>query len=313
MNRAFKIIFMGTPQFSVPALNALHEEEYDVIMVVTPPDRPRGRGRKVSPSAVKKAALNLGYPVVQPHSIKTAEFAVTIKELEPDFLVVIAFGHLLSGKLLTIPRIGTINVHASLLPKYRGPAPIQWAIINGEKETGVCTQLMEKELDTGSILIRVKEPIYSDDTADTLHDRLAVKGADVLIETLKAFVDNRIQPIPQDHSLATYAPMLSKDDGLINWNTPAESLVNFIRGVDPWPGAFTFLGEKRLKIFKSRSIAVEVTEPPGTVLKGFADELRVATARGVLSVEEIQGASGKRLPIKDYLRGHAIPPGAVFS
>jgi methionyl-tRNA formyltransferase len=304
---------MGTPQFSVPALNALHDNDYDVIMVVTPPDRPKGRGRKLSPPAVKTAALNLGYPVVQPSSIKTTEFADTVKELEPDFLIVSAFGHILTEKLLVIPRFGTINIHASLLPKYRGPAPIQWAIINGDKETGVTTQLMEKELDTGNILISASEPIHPDDTAGTLHDRLSVKGADVLIETLKAYEDHRIQPVPQDHSLATYAPMLSKDDGLINWNSTAESLVNFIRGVDPWPGAFTFLGEKRLKIFKSRSIAVEVSEPPGTVLKGFADELRVATARGALSVEEIQGASGKRLPVKDYLRGHAIPPGSVLS
>jgi methionyl-tRNA formyltransferase len=304
---------MGTPQFSVPALNALNENACNVLMVVTPPDRPRGRGRKVSPTAVKKAALNLGYQVVQPFSIKTAEFADTIKELEPDFLVVIAFGHILTGKLLSIPRIGTINIHASLLPKYRGPAPIQWAVINGEKETGVCSQLMEEALDTGSILISAREPILPDDTAGSLHDRLAVKGADVLIETLKAYSENRIQPTPQDHSRATYAPMLTKDDGLINWNKSAESLKNFIRGVDPWPGAFTFLGEKRLKIFKCRSIPVEVTEPPGTVLKGFADELRVATAKGALSVEEIQGASGKRLAIKDYLRGHQIPPGAVFS
>ena len=255
MKTAFKIIFMGTPRFSVPALNALHENDYDVALIVTPPDRPRGRGRKVTPSALKRTALNLGYQVVQPLSIRTVEFADTIKELKPDFLVVIAFGHILSENLLALPRIGTINIHASLLPKYRGPAPIQWAIINGEKETGVCTMLMEKELDTGSILISVREPIHPDDTADTLHDRLSVKGANVLIDTLKAFAENRIQPIPQDHSLATYAPMLSRDDGRINWNKSAESLENFIRGVTPWPGAFTFLGEKRLKIFKSRSIS----------------------------------------------------------
>lgn len=304
---------MGTPRFSVPALNALHESDYDVALVVTPPDRPRGRGRKVTPSAVKRTALNLGYQVVQPLSIRTVEFADTIQELKPDFLVVIAFGHILSENLLALPRIGTINIHASLLPKYRGPAPIQWAIINGEKETGVCTMLMEKELDTGSILISAREPIHPDDTTDTLHDRLSVKGANVLIETLKAIAENRIQPIPQDHSLATYAPMLSRDDGRIYWNKSAESLENFIRGVTPWPGAFTYLGEKRLKIFKSRSIRTEITEPPGTVMRGFADELRVATADGALSVEEIQGASGKRLLIKDYLRGHKIPPGTILS
>jgi methionyl-tRNA formyltransferase len=313
MKKAFKIIFMGTPQFSVPGLTALHENNYDIARVVTAPDRPRGRGRKVTPSAVKQTALDLGYQVSQPASIKTGEFAAMIEDLKPDFLVVIAFGRILSENLIALPRIGTINIHASLLPKYRGPAPIQWAIINGEKETGVCSMLMEKELDTGNVLLSTKEAINQDDTSGTLHDRLAVKGAAILIDTLKAFEDNRIQPMPQDHSLATYAPMLSKDDGLINWNKSAESLVNFIRGVTPWPGAYTFLGNKRLKIFKSHPLAIEITEFPGTVLKGFPDELRVATAKGALCVEEIQGASAKRLSIKDFLRGHKIPPGTVFS
>ena len=172
--------------------------------------------------------------------------------------------------------------------------------------------LMERKLDTGNILLSARESINPDDTSGTLHDRLAVKGAAILIDTLEAFADNRIQPIPQDHSLATYAPMLSKDDGLINWNKSAESLVNFIRGITPWPGAYTFLGHKRLKIFKSRPLAIEISEFPGTVLKGFADEFRVATAKGALCVEEIQGASGKRLSIKEFLQGHRIPPGSVL-
>ena len=313
MIKDFKIVFMGTPQFSVPALQALHKNDCDVALVVTPMDRPRGRGRKLTPSAVKRTALDLGYQVIQPASIKTQKFADMIKEVNPHLLVVIAFGHLLSDNLLALPRIGTINIHASLLPKYRGPAPIQWAIINGEKETGVCTMFMEKELDTGNILLCAREPIHRDDTAGTLHDRLAVKGAEVLMDTLKAMADDQIHPIPQDHSLATYAPMLSKDDGLINWNKSADALEHFIRGVTPWPGAFTFFGKKCLKIFKSRAIATEITEPPGTVLEGFTDELRVATAKGALSVKEIQAASGKRLLIKDYLRGHKIPAGTVLS
>ncbi len=312
MKKKFKIVFLGTPQFSVPALDALHENNYDVAMVVTAPDRPRGRGRKVTPSAVKQMALDLGYPVSQPASIKTEEFAGKIEDLKPDFLVVIAFGRILSEKLIALPRFGTINIHASLLPKYRGPAPIQWAIINGEKETGVCSMLMVKELDAGDVLLSAKEGINPDDTAGTLYERLALKGAAILIDTLKAFADDHIQSMPQDHNLATYAPMLTKDDGLINWNQSPESLVNFIRGVTPWPGAYTFLGDKRLKIFKSRPLAIDITEFPGTVLKGFADELRVATAKGALCIEEIQGDSGKRLLIKDFLRGHGIPPGSVL-
>jgi methionyl-tRNA formyltransferase len=312
VKKRFRIVFMGTPQFSVPALTALDENDYDVAMVVTAPDRPKGRGRKMAPSAVKRKALDMGYPVSQPTSIKTGEFVRKIEDLEPDLMVVIAFGRILPENLLALPRLGTINIHASLLPKYRGAAPIQWAIINGEKETGVCSMQMERELDTGNILLCAKETIHPEDTAATLHDRLAVKSAAVLLDTLKAFANNRIQPIPQDHSLATYAPMLTKDDGLINWNQSAESLINFIRGVTPWPGAYTFLGEQRLKIFKSHPHPIEIDESPGTVLKGFADELRVATAKGALCVEEIQGESGKRLAIKEFLRGHKIPPGAVL-
>ena len=303
---------MGTPAFSVPALKALHDEGHDILLVVTRPDRPRGRGRKLSPPAVKAAAQDLGYRVLQPASIKTTEFYDLVAQHNPDFLIVIAFGYILPENVLSLPRRGTINVHASLLPKYRGPAPIQWAIINGETETGVCTQLMQKELDTGDILLSAGEPIRSDDTAGDLHDRLSEKSASVLIDTLKGLAENTIQPVPQDHSLATFAPKLTKDDGLINWNKSAESLVNFIRGVTPWPGAYTFLGDKRLKIFRSRPLAIEITEFPGTVLKGFADELRVAAAEGALCVEEIQGDSGKRLLIKDFLRGHEIPPGSVF-
>ena len=303
---------MGTPMFSVPALKALHDEGHDILLVVTRPDRPRGRGRKLSPPAVKAAALNLGYRILQPTSIKTAEFSDMVAQHNPDFLIVIAFGYILPENVLALPRRGTINVHASLLPKYRGPAPIQWAIINGDKETGVCTQLMKKELDTGDILLSAGEPIRLDDTAGDLHDRLSDKSASVLIDTLRGLAENTIQPVPQDHGLATFAPKLTKDDGLINWNKSAESLVNFIRGVTPWPGAYTFLGDKRLKIFKSRPLAIEITEFPGTVLKGFAGELRVATAKGALCVEEIQGDSGKRLLIKDFLRGHEIPPGSVL-
>jgi methionyl-tRNA formyltransferase len=303
---------MGTPQFSVPALVALHANNYDVAMVVTAPDRPSGRGRKVAPPAVKVTALDLGYRVLQPASIKTAEFCDVVAQHRPDLLIVIAFGNIVPENVLALPRKGTINVHASLLPKYRGPAPIQWAIINGEKETAVCTQLMKKEIDTGDILLSAKVSIRPDETAGDLHDRLSEKSAAVLIDTLRGLAENTIQPLPQDHSLATYAPMLSKDDGLIRWNKSAESLVNFIRGVTPWPGAYTFLDDKRLKIFKSRPVAMEFTESPGTVLKGFADELRIATANGALCVEEIQVDSGKRLKIRDFLRGHRIPPGSVL-
>jgi methionyl-tRNA formyltransferase len=314
VKKKFRIIFMGTPPFAVPALKALHENGHEIAMVVTQPDRPRGRGRKVAAPAVKTLAQDLGYPVVQPRSIKAVEFLTEASKLKPDFLIVIAFGRILPENLIELPRRGTINVHGSLLPKYRGPAPIQWAVINGEKETGVCTQFMEKELDTGDVLLSLSEIIHPDDTAGDLHDRLAVKGARVLIDTIDGLANKTIQPVSQDHSQATYAPMLTKDDGLINWNKPAAVLESFIRGVTPWPGAYTFLSDKRFKIFKSRPVETGLSESPapGTILKGFPDELRVATAEGALAIEEIQGASGKRLPIKDFLLGHPIQPGDIF-
>jgi len=311
MNK-YKIIFMGTPQFAVPGLRALHETGYDISLVVTQPDRPKGRGRKVTPSPVKAAAMDLGIQVVQPVSIKTAEFSDQIEAHQPDFQIVIAYGKILPENVLAIPRFGTINIHASLLPNLRGPAPIQWAIINGAKQTGITSMLMDKGMDTGDILLTAPEPVQPEDTAGSLHDRLAVKGAEVLIATLEKFADRTIHPTPQDHSLATYAPLLSKDDGLINWNKSARALERFIRGVTPWPGAYTFLGDTRLKIFKSVPIAAAATEPPGTVQQGFPDELRVATGEGMLSILEIQGASGKRMPIKDFLKGHDIPPGRVL-
>ena len=312
MKKQYKIVFMGTPQFSVPGLKALHQNGYEVALVVTQPDRPRGRGRKITSCPVKQTALDLGYPIVQPRSIKTPDFADQIRSLDPDFQVVIAYGKILPETVLALPRFGTINIHASLLPKLRGAAPIQWSVINGDPVTGVCSMLMDKGMDTGDVLLTAEEPIKSDDTAGSLHNRLAVKGAKVLIDTLQAYADNTIQPIAQNHDLATYAPMLTKDDGLINWNKSAISLNNFIRGVTPWPGAHTFWDNKRLKIFKSTPLPTETSESPGTVLKGFPDELRVATGQGVLLIQEIQGASGKQLAVKDFLRGHPIEPGTLL-
>jgi methionyl-tRNA formyltransferase len=304
---------MGTPDFAVPSLKALSENRYNVLMVVTQPDREKGRGRKVLPPPVKKAAQSLGYNVIQPLSVKSRNFFDTLSELKPDIFIVVAYGHILPKNILAIPETGTINVHASLLPKYRGPAPIQWAIINGEKETGVTTMLMDNGLDTGDILLSSKDKITAVDTSATLHDRLSILGADLLIKTLKSFENNDVNPIAQNHGSATYAPLLKKGDGRIVWEKTAETITSFIRGMTPWPGAFTFQNDKRLKIFSAKPIFVEVDETPGTVIKGFPDELRIATGKGVLSVIEIQGASGKRLLIKDFLQGNQLPPGTVLN
>ena len=303
------IIFMGTPEFAVPSLKALHKNDQDIALIVTQPDRPKGRGRKLTPSPVKETAMNLGYSVIQSSSIRTDEFMSCIEKYTPDFIVVVAFGHIIPKKILAIPKIATINIHASLLPKYRGPAPIQWAIINEEKKTGVTTMLMDEGLDTGDILLSSKLEIASDDTSDSLHDRLADLGADLLIQTLNAFEAGDINPIPQDHSQATYAPMLKKNDGRMNWETPANAIEAFIRGMTPWPGAFTFHENKRLKIFRAKTIAMDTEASPGTVIKGFPNELWISTGKGVLSIMELQSESGKRLLIKDFLRGYKLPPG----
>jgi len=310
--KKFKIIFMGTPNFAVPALKTLHKSNYNVALVVTQPDRPKGRGRKLIQSPVKESALKLGYNVIQPFSCKTDEFVKSISKLKPDLFIVVAFGQILPESILAVPRIGAINIHASLLPKYRGAAPIQWAVINGEKETGVTTMFMDKGMDTGDILLSAKEKISSDDTSVTLHDRLSVLGSELLTKTLKAIETNDITPTPQDHGKATYAPLLKKKDGRIDWKLPAENLDAFIRGMSPWPGAFTFHDNKRLKIFKAATLSIDHDEAPGTVVKRFPDELLVATGKGALSIMEIQGASGKRLLIKEFLRGTDVPPGTVF-
>jgi methionyl-tRNA formyltransferase len=300
---------MGTPEFAVPSLNALYNSEHHIALVVTQPDRPKGRGRKVYPPPIRTAALELDLNTIQPNSLKSEAVAEHLAGLKPDLLVVVAFGHILSKRILDIPRIGTINVHASLLPKYRGPAPINWAIINGENQTGVTTMLMDADLDTGDILLTATEPISPEDTAKTLHDRLALLGSDLLVRTLDAYATERIRPIAQNHAHATYAPLLNKQDGRIDWQKPAATLESFIRGMTPWPGAFTFHGEQRLKIFRAKPITRAPEGPTGTVLQSFPDELEIATGNGTLSILEIQGPSGKRLLIEDFLRGYHLKPG----
>ena len=312
-NQKLKIIFMGTPEFAVPSLKELNKNHYDVTLVVTQPDRPKGRGHKVISPPVKETAIRLGYEVIQPVSIKTDNFKEIVQKLKPDIFVVVAYGHILTKNILEIPVIGSINVHASLLPKYRGPAPIQWAIINRERETGVTTMFMDEGLDTGDILLSAKLEIAPEDTSATLHDRLAKLGAHLLIKTIKSIEAEEIMPIVQDYKKATYAPLLKKNDGHINWKKSAEDIEAFIRGITPWPGAFTFYNNKRLKIFAAKPILTDITAPPGTVIKGFTDELRIATGKGALSVLKIQSESGKQLSIKDFLRGCSIPPGENFS
>jgi methionyl-tRNA formyltransferase len=281
-----KVIFLGTPEFAVPALRKLHGDGHEIVLAVTQPDRPRGRGRQVSASPVKKAAMELNVPVSQPESIRAIEFLRLVQALQPDVMVVVAFGQILPKNLLSVPPSGSINIHASLLPKYRGPAPIQWAIINEEKQTGVTTMFMDEGLDTGDILLAEKTDIYPDDTAASLSGRLAELGAALVGETLERLGTGRIKPVRQDHQRASYAPLLKKKDGQIDWTRSAQFLDAFVRGMSPWPGAFTFYAGKRLKIFRAEPTLTDVREAPGTVIQGFPGELKVMTGKGALSILE---------------------------
>jgi len=307
---SYRIVFMGTPEFAVPSLEALHHSPHRIAAVVTQPDQPKGRGRILSAPPVKAKAVALGYPVWQPTKLNAVDFSAKMREAAPDWLVVVAYGRILKKNLLELPHLGAINVHASLLPHYRGPAPIQWAIINGDPVTGVTTMLMDEGLDQGDILLQAQTAVEPFDTAASLHERLSGMGADLLVETLSRLASNTLASTPQNHGAATYAPMLSKDDGLIQWNAPSHAIDARIRGLTPWPGAFTFLDERRLKIHKVRIATNPAAEPPGTILAGFADELRVATADGALSILELQLESCRRLAVRDFLKGNPLALGS---
>jgi methionyl-tRNA formyltransferase len=313
MTKSQRIVFMGTPVFAVPTLAALADSEHEVVLAVTQPDRPSGRGRRLTPPPVKAVAEGLGLPVLQPRTVNDEKLVQFLEQLAPDYLVVIAYGQMLSKKLLGIPRKGAFNVHASLLPRYRGAAPIQWAIINGEAETGVTTMFMDAGMDTGDILETAVTAISCKDTAQDLHDRLAGIGASLLLKTLRGYESGTLKPIPQDHSQATYASLLTKENGRIDWRRSAREIDCLIRGVTPWPGAFTFFGERRLKIYRACAVEGSVSGPPGSVQKSFPDELLVATGDGQLAIAEIQGASGKRMPAKAFLSGCRLSAGDRFT
>lgn len=314
---ALSLTYMGTPDFAVLPLLSIHRSRHRILRVITQPDRPQGRGRRVTEPPVKKAALKLGYEVVQPKTAKDDHFFNLCYDPSPDVLVVAAYGNILPEKVVSRAPLGAVNIHASLLPRYRGAAPIQWAIINGDTETGVTTMRMDAGMDTGDMLLRTKTVIEPSDTAATLHDRLAVLGASLIVETLDRLAARDLEATPQDNGQATFAPMLKKDHGRIDWHQPAVAIERLIRGVTPWPGAFTFFNDQRLKIYSAKVIEAvpsgsTMAASPGTVVEGFDDELRIATGDGTLSLLEMQGASGKRMTVADYLRGHAILPGSVF-
>jgi len=304
-----RIVFMGTPEFSVPSLEALLASEDEVVGVVTQPDRPKGRGHELAPPPVKIIAQQAGIPVLQPLKIRTPDFLDALAAWKPDLIAVTAFGRILHAPILNLPPMGCVNVHGSLLPKYRGAAPIQWAVINGETETGITTMLMDEGMDTGAMLLQESIPISPDDTAGTLAPRLASIGGRLLVETISRLKAGTIAPVAQDHTHATLAPLLKKEDGAIDWTAEARSIANRIRGLSPWPGAYTFYGQERWNIWRAVAAQEPAEGRPGTLLAVTKQSLTVATGSGTLALLEIQAANSKRMSVAQFLAGHRLSPG----
>jgi methionyl-tRNA formyltransferase len=307
-----RIVFFGTPSFALPTLRTLFEGPDEVIAVVTQPDREKGRGRKVLFSPVKELALQHGLKPFQPEKAKEEAFQEALKILQPDLIVVIAYGQILPKSILKIPKYGAVNVHASLLPKYRGAAPIAWAILKGEKVTGVTTMIMDEGMDTGDILLQAEIPIGDEETCESLHDRLAPFGARLLRETLKKMKSGNIRSLPQDHSKATYAPPLKKEDGHIVWKKEAKEIDRQVRGFNPWPGAFTQWGDQLLKIYKGEIKERTPTGKTGAVVWVGSDFIEVETGKDSYRIKEVQLEGRKRMTIRDFLSGHPVSVGTVF-
>ena len=321
-----RIVFMGTPDFSVPALKALVEAGHQVIAVVTQPDKPKGRGKEVQMTPVKIQAMEYGIPVYQPAKVREASFVEVLQGMEADVYVVIAFGQLLPKAVLELPKYGCINIHASLLPKYRGAAPIQWCVIDGERETGITTMMMDVGLDTGDMLEKTVIPIEEKETGGSLHDKLSLAGGALILSTLKKLEEGTLVRTPQTDEGTCYAKMLTKSLGDIDWNQSAVSIERLIRGLNPWPSAYTLWNGKTIKIWSAdvttgREAAAFLSESgvpsetgitPGTVVCSDKHSLVVCTGDGLLSVRELQVEGKKRMDTPAFLRGYPIPEGDVF-
>ncbi|NLY92077.1 MAG: methionyl-tRNA formyltransferase [Firmicutes bacterium] len=313
-----RLVFMGTPDFAAVSLQRLLEAGHQVLGVVTQPDRPRGRGMKLSPSPVKEVAVANGLPVFQPDHLPDQDLMAFLEKTRPELIVVVAYGLKIPPVLLNFPPYGCVNVHASLLPKYRGASPIQAVLLNGEQETGITTMRMDEGWDTGDLLLTRRVPIRPDDTFGTLHDRLAVVGAEVLLETLDGLAGGTIKPQPQNHQEATYVRKLTEDDLCLNWEEPSLSLYNRIRALDPFPGARTCLNGEPFKVWAARTVkgwfGLEAAKPGtiGVFTKEEGGGLPVRTGDGVLLLTEVQSPGKKRLPVKQFLAGNPLPPGLIL-
>jgi methionyl-tRNA formyltransferase len=307
-----RIVFMGTPEFAVASLEALLAAEDPVVGVVTQPDRPKGRGQELVASPVKQVAQRVGLSILQPTKMKDPAFLEALRSWQPDLIAVAAFGRILPPVILTLPPKGCINVHGSLLPKYRGAAPIQWAIINGEKETGITTMMMDEGMDTGAVLLQGAVEIAPDDTAGTLSEKLAEVGGRLLVETIKRLKTGTVTPIAQDHSQATLAPPLTKEHGRIDWSLGAEEIFNCVRGMSPWPGCYTHYAGERWTIWRAIPLEEHMSAAPGTIAALSKERIMVTTGAGALAILELQPANSRRMTVTQYLTGHSVRLGAVL-
>ncbi len=304
-----KIVFMGTPDFAVPALEALVKGGHQVIAVVTQPDKPKGRGKGMAMPPVKEKAMEFAIPVYQPAKVREEGFFRQMRELSPEVIVVAAFGQILPKAILDLPQYGCINIHASLLPKYRGAAPIQWAIINGEKETGVTTMMMDAGLDTGDMLEKTVVPIEEEETAQSLSDKLSAAGGSLILSTLKKVEEGTLTRTPQRDEESCYAKILQKTLGRIDWNREAKLIERLIRGLNPWPSAYTTLNGKSLKLWKAKALLEEYPGEAGQVVKAVGNELLIKTGKGTLKAEALQLEGKKRMEADAFLRGCPIEEG----
>lgn len=307
----WRIIFMGTPEFACPTLQTLIDRKENIIATFTQPDRPKGRGQKMQPPPVKELALAHNIPVFQPNRVRTPEVIEQIRQLKPDLIVVVAFGQILPKDLLEIPPAGCVNVHASLLPKYRGAAPLNWCIVNGEQETGVTTMLMDVGLDTGPMLLKTSLPIGPDEGIQSLHDRMSVVGAELLAKTIDGLKQGSITPQEQDDSQSSYAPLLKKEHGLVDWQRTATEIHNQVRGLSIWPGVVTQLDGTQIKLH--RTTVADGSGQPGTVINSGKDGIEVACGQGSLIIKELQSSGSKRMDAASFLAGRPIAVGTVFN